>query len=615
MGGSSSKQSEALILRLGKLRSAEPGVALVRQGETSPHLFYIVNGELSVCYTDAEGKTRTLGKRGKGEVVGEISFLLNTTPNTSIVVNPAYEHDVTVCEIDRKHALATIQRDPTFAAAIFEKLSMLLAERIASASASSAQSTAAMLMSAPAAEAEDADAELLPDRFGLEAEGQSFVMQAYCTVTVDDRRQPKEKSRAERRNAKHRHSAQDDAHSRNSRTSKGEAGFTNLFSGPFSEPERESHVKAPHETQGDVRFPALIAVFTSAVCLELTALSFVSHRVVSFDEIVNVEICDEASAKFTLLLACRGYTLFVSMNNASSFGRLARELEMRRLHAMDTDECDRKTVVGDLAAAHQLPTRHSELVRAFNWVPSQEGQSAGGEGPGFHSSKRVTAATKIQAAARGLLARKHVWQDNKIMSDLTLADWKLLMSNAEYFVLDKGDAIIKEGEKTCALYQLTQGTATVEVKIKGRPQAVVVAHKQAGDLFGERTLLLGGRAHASIVVSSEPASVMRLKGSKLKKLLAAGTGSKKSGELSAKLYYFLAVDQAKRLRALTSLAAGETKHKAAKVITRGLGSAPTTMSDIAASPALCVICSRSLDLRAMLAYLYSAACLASRASC
>ena len=85
----------------------------------------------------------------------------------------------------------------------------------------------------------------------------------------------------------------------------------------------------------------------------------------------------------------------------------------------------------------------------------------------------------------------------------------------------------------------------MELKVKGRPQAVVVARRKAGEMFGERTLLLGGEASASIVVDSDTAVLIRLTDAYLNKLF------KSSPELPGKFYCFLATDQASRLQKLT----------------------------------------------------------------
>lgn len=106
-----------------------------------------------------------------------------------------------------------------------------------------------------------------------------------------------------------------------------------------------------------------------------------------------------------------------------------------------------------------------------------------------------------------------------------------------------GASVLREGQRTRALYQITAGKATVEVRLPGRPTAVVVARRTAGDLLGERSLLLGETLPASVVVESESLSVLRIKHAHLKKLFATS-----HPELPAKFYLFLARKQVLRMR-------------------------------------------------------------------
>jgi CRP-like cAMP-binding protein len=76
------------ILKLGNLRSVKAGEVLVMQGQSSPRLHYVMSGELTIACQDPSDASKQikLGTRGKGEVIGEISFLLNTPPTASVLV-------------------------------------------------------------------------------------------------------------------------------------------------------------------------------------------------------------------------------------------------------------------------------------------------------------------------------------------------------------------------------------------------------------------------------------------------------------------------------------------------------------------------------------------------
>ena len=193
------------------------------------------------------------------------------------------------------------------------------------------------------------------------------------------------------------------------------------------------------------------------------------------------------------------------------------------------------------------------------------GGAAGGGSAGAGSAGAGSAGPAAAAATTASGSSADTGMGGAI-DELTLSDWRQLLQGAEYLELYRGEAIVREGAGLKALYQLVEGTATVERKVKGRPHAVVVARKEGGDLFGERSVLVGGRASASVIVSSETAYVLRLKGSRLHKLLSS------SPELSAKFYFFLAVDQARRLQAATDAAPGERE----MVVRDTTSAAPTT---------------------------------------
>ena len=103
---------------------------------------------------------------------------------------------------------------------------------------------------------------------------------------------------------------------------------------------------------------------------------------------------------------------------------------------------------------------------------------------------------------------------------------------------------------------------------RGRSAAVVVGALGAGDMFGERTLVLGGRAGASVVADSEQAVVLRLSADRLSEI------STHDPQLSAKLFCLLSCKQAARLQQLTA-------EEAAPVMVGAAGSgAPADMDAI-----------------------------------
>ena len=132
------------------------------------------------------------------------------------------------------------------------------------------------------------------------------------------------------------------------------------------------------------------------------------------------------------------------------------------------------------------------------------------------------------------------------------------------------------------MVQVISGSVRIELKVKGRPQAVVVGHLQSGRLFGERSLLLGGSAAASVVVESADAVLLRLRADFLHEVFVAHP------ELMGKFFCLLAVDQAKRLSKLTKDTSEEAKEL---VLPEGLH-APTDMHSLLSNPAYLTIVTR-----------------------
>ena len=107
------------------------------------------------------------------------------------------------------------------------------------------------------------------------------------------------------------------------------------------------------------------------------------------------------------------------------------------------------------------------------------------------------------------------------LAELSREHWSLFVKGSEQLRFRQGDVVIREGDAQRALYQVVEGSARVELAVRGRPQAVVLGRRQMGDLFGERSLLNGGTAAASVVVDSEEAVFLRVTAAFLHELFNA----------------------------------------------------------------------------------------------
>jgi membrane protein len=75
-------RSGRLLSKYGK--AFAKGETLIKEGEHSKTSFLLVEGEVGV-YKESDGPSRKLGKLGKGELFGEMAYLLNE-PRTATVI-------------------------------------------------------------------------------------------------------------------------------------------------------------------------------------------------------------------------------------------------------------------------------------------------------------------------------------------------------------------------------------------------------------------------------------------------------------------------------------------------------------------------------------------------
>lgn len=279
----------------------------------------------------------------------------------------------------------------------------------------------------------------------------------------------------------------------------------------------------------EARNQALMVLFSNHLCLELTALNFTTQRIIPFTDVLGIEH-DDAGDRPVLVVSCRGITLHLAIS-PDIFEHVSKEVEYARLNSVDLS----RITDGDKKSTALMDESTVKLSR----ISATSDEELIGD---LYNRNRVSVSDGQSALADGAAARKSSANQTvaSVMGKLSQAEWTQLMSGAEHFECKHRKTIIKEGETTKALYQLTHGTATVELHVKGRPQAVVVSRKVAGDIFGERSLLMGGGAKASVVVESETAGVIRLKHAHIQHLFTSSHPN-----LAGKFYYFIALDQAR----------------------------------------------------------------------
>ena len=147
----------------------------------------------------------------------------------------------------------------------------------------------------------------------------------------------------------------------------------------------------------------------------------------------------------------------------------------------------------------------------------------------------------IGSAAAAVHSDGSALQDATEMSD---ADWDLLLMGARYETYEKGMALIWKGSHPAGLIQVVRGKVRVEVEVPGRPEAMVLGHLGVGDVVGEISFLLGVGASATVVCETDQTSTILLPNDYIVPLFA------ERPDVATRFYAFLATRQAERLRGI-----------------------------------------------------------------
>jgi len=182
-------------------------------------------------------------------------------------------------------------------------------------------------------------------------------------------------------------------------------------------------------------------------------------------------------------------------------------------------------------------------------IAAENNESSIAEGQGMDQFNEM-----LEPLVLDQTTEKHNHTHRAVDFDLSMDDWRKFLQGARQRTYKKGEYVLKEGQPTAALFQIVSGTLRVELQIKDKAQAVIVGYRQAGDMFGETSLLKSGVATASIAAESE-AVVMCLEGSYLEELFQESPG------LPGRFFCFIAAYEAERLYQLTKGAADSKKPK------------------------------------------------------
>jgi beta-adrenergic-receptor kinase len=269
--------------------------------------------------------------------------------------------------------------------------------------------------------------------------------------------------------------------------------------------------------EGNAHFGELY-IFERHLCFDLKVFAFHKQWVLDVTEIVAFLKSQDAETPNVVEVQGKGHSY--ELHIPEHFEEACTIMEACRLQA--------KTVELQAHAMHEAQEKQQDGLEAFQPMVDS------------------IVATESAAEAR----QKH----RAVDMDLQEEDWKAFLAGAKQRTYAKGEYVLQEGKPTAALFQIIRGTLRVELQLPDQPQAVVVAYRKAGEMFGETSLLQAGVATASIAADSE-ATVVCIEGTFLEQLFQSNP------QLPGRFFCFLAAYQAERLYKLTKAFAESSKPK------------------------------------------------------
>jgi len=112
------------VLALAEARTLKAEEVLIAQGEAQPGLFIVTRGLLDVRV--GSQKPISVGKRGVGELLGEVSFLTGEGANATVVAQEASEVLALAAEPLRQE----LQQNPRFASGVYQLLGRVVARKL-----------------------------------------------------------------------------------------------------------------------------------------------------------------------------------------------------------------------------------------------------------------------------------------------------------------------------------------------------------------------------------------------------------------------------------------------------------------------------------------------------
>jgi len=120
------EQDVHLLTRLGHVQRLQPQAVLLRQGDEVPNLYLLLSGEAEILLT-ISGNTHVVGSSRRGELLGEMSLLLDEQRGAAAGVQSAKGMDLLT--INRSSLLAELEQIPALASRFYRGLACMLSQR------------------------------------------------------------------------------------------------------------------------------------------------------------------------------------------------------------------------------------------------------------------------------------------------------------------------------------------------------------------------------------------------------------------------------------------------------------------------------------------------------
>ena len=111
---------------LGRLHRVQPQTLLLNQGDEVSALYLVLSGEAEIVFT-LGGKPEVVGTSRRGELLGEMSLLLNDQKGASAGVRSSQGMDLLM--LQRSTLVTELERNPSLAARFYRGLACMLSRR------------------------------------------------------------------------------------------------------------------------------------------------------------------------------------------------------------------------------------------------------------------------------------------------------------------------------------------------------------------------------------------------------------------------------------------------------------------------------------------------------